>query len=194
MSTVFAKPPGRSRKALQRGLARHRATFDAKLRGGQQLAGEDVFLLPHAVYFAQLGHVRAGAGLQYARPVAWRYFVKSSVDETLALAEINIERKGTHRFSSLHIISHGRDHYELLKSIAQQANDRGAYAFRLLRIPSIYVLAVWLRSERRGYDVIVPLVPNQHFLINQHFYPRREFEERIQSEARERAESSLGSN
>jgi hypothetical protein len=194
MSIVFAKPPAKSKKALQKGLIRHRATLEAGLRDSQPAVGNNSFLLPHAVYFARLDHVKAGVGLRYARPVAWRYFVKSAASESLVLAEINIEPKGTHRFASLHMISHGRDHYELLKSIAREANDRGAYAFRLLRIPSIYVLAVWLRSERRGHDIIVPLAPNHHFLTNQRFYSRREFEELIQSEARDRAESSLDSN
>jgi hypothetical protein len=191
MAILISKPPAKSTEALQNGLVRHRALL--KIQQRIQKADSE-FVLPHRVYFARLDQVKRGIGLQYARPVAWRYFVKSDVDESLVLAEVNIERKGIHRFASLHTVAHSQNHYELLKSIAQEASDRGEYAFRVLRIPSIYVLAVWLRSDRRGHDIVVPIVPHHHCLTNRHFYRRGEFEERIQSEARERPQSSLGSN
>ncbi len=187
MPITFAKPPGKSNKALQKGLTRHRAVFFAAKSAKskrQDRPAEPRVLLPHIVYFARLNHVKAGTGLRYARPVVWRYFVESPKDKSLALAETTIEKKGRHRFASLHTVAQAGDHFELLNSIAEQAGQRGSYAFRLLRIPSIYVLAIWLRGKRSGKDLIVPLASNHHFLKDRHFYPRQEFEKLIQAEAK----------
>jgi hypothetical protein len=191
MSTAFPKPPRQSIKALRKGLDRNHRKSAFEVRGTQKLRDNEAFVLPHVVYFARLNHVKEGTGLQYARPVAWRYFVGSPPSKLLALAEINIERSGAHTFASIHTAPQDYSHYKLLAEIAEESQTKGRFVFRLVRIPCVHVIAIWLRSLRRNDDVIVPLVPRGHFLVHRRFYIRPEFEALIRTEARAHFKSSL---
>jgi hypothetical protein len=182
MPTAFPKPPSGSIKALHKGLESHRSSLSFALADTMRSPDETIFALPHVVYFARLNHVKKGVGLQYARPVVWRYFVGSAKRKRFALAEVNI-RNNRHTFASVHVAAQDHPHHELLRAITDEANAKGEFSFRVLRIPSIHVLAAWLRSNRRGDDLIVPLASARHFLTHRKFYLRSEFERLIRVEA-----------
>jgi hypothetical protein len=146
--------------------------------------------MPHPVYFASMPRILAGKGLQYARLVAWRYFVELAGDESLGVAEVNLKSRGDHQFSSFAAAPQVAAHHQFLASLAKEAASRGTYSFRLLRIPSIRVLAVWLRSAKRGGDLVFPMVPQGHLLTNDRFYKRSEFEVAIKIEVERLRESN----
>jgi hypothetical protein len=190
---MFPKPPLASRKALTKAIRHHLNAFSALSTESAVGTGKK-FLLPHVAYFARLDHLRASVGLQYAKPVAWRYFVGSERDSVLALAEVNIERTRKNAFSSLRTSTQNRSHFKLLQKIANSGRQRGTFSFRLLRIPSLHVLAVWLKSPLKGRDLVVPLVPLGHVLIARRFYTRKEFERVVRDAAIARPESTANSN
>jgi hypothetical protein len=194
MSVQFTNPPNRSSKELEAGLARyrgHRMISETFATSAPKTTEID---FSHSIYFARLKNVQAGVGLQYARPKVWRYFLKPSSNGETAAAEVNIENSDRHTFALFTDASVVKGHRELLRSFSQEASSRGDFEFRTLKIPSIHVFAIWFRSKRKTQDLLVPLVPQGHFLNDGYFYSRGEFEDVIRKEALRRPASNPNSN
>jgi hypothetical protein len=194
MAITFPPPPKSSRNSLRQAIRYNRQNPNVHQQSSPKISARSTVLLPHIVYFARLNHVRNGVGLRYAKAVAWRYFLPSTGNEDLTLAEVNIDGIRRHTFASLHLIPQHRAHYDLLVSISDEAQSRGSFTFRLLRIPCIHVFAVWLRSRHRGKDLLVPLAPKPHFLVHQKFYERKKFEQATMTAARSRPEPTRKTN
>lgn len=174
--------PAKSRAILRTSLKIRRMALGENADGAPNVREGRPYLLAHPVYFATVKPILASKGLQYAKLVAWRYFVELADDASLGIAEVNVKSKKAHQFSSFGAAPQVVVHYQFLRSLIQEAAGRGTYSFRLLRIPSIRVLAVWLRSAERGGDLVVPMVPRGHLLTNGRWYKRAEFEAEIKIE------------
>lgn len=128
------------------------------LRGAHkdQLAVSD----PHQVFTMGMDDVTSGAGLDRARPVGWRFLVHSG-GRTVASAETTQNPDGSgndevSHFNEGPFVAGTEKALAAVRSLTQvQATG---FDVRLLRIPSVYMMALWLHSP--ATDLLVPMAPS----------------------------------
>jgi hypothetical protein len=147
-------------------------------------------LLAHPIYFVKLSHLASTMGLRYAKPATWRYFIKPANSRKIGVAEVSIAEPTGNSFASFSASSEVRRHYMFLRSMVDHDRRPDSYGLRMVRISSLRILAVWLRSTSGKKDVLIPLGTATDELRHGHSYPRREFEAAIHAEA-ERLSSNL---
>ena len=64
----------------------------------------------------------------------------------------------------------------------------GSYEPRMLKIPALYVVALWLKDLRADDDLFVPLDPAPAFLETGRAYREGEFLDALEGPARQRLE------
>jgi hypothetical protein len=113
---------------------------------------------PHQVFTMALGDIVAGAGLDRAQPVGWRYLVEEG-GQLIASAETRPAKDGTEevsQFSEGPFVAETDKAVKAVRKLPQLAAT--GFELRLLRIPTLYVMALWLHSP--ATDLLVPLAPS----------------------------------
>ena len=195
MPIEFGTPPADADKAAAAGVLEvHRAEAPGRARarslrevrdGGRRLAA------PHAVHNLRLTDLEKPGRLRDAPLTAWRYLVEQG-DATVASAEVGVDPKGAVR---------GFDHlnegpFVQATAAAQKAAARlpqvrdGRVEARIVRIPALYVMALWLKDLDGDDDVVVPMAPAPPFLEANRPYTEREFLKALSGPAKARAEFS----
>ncbi|MDP9865779.1 MULTISPECIES: hypothetical protein [Streptosporangium] len=113
---------------------------------------------PHQVFTIGLDDITSGAGLAAAQPVGWRYLVTAG-GEVLASAETAQAPDGTPQPPQF---NEGRFAAATATAVhaarALPILEKAAFELRLLRIPGLYLMALWLHSP--ATDLLVPLAPS----------------------------------
>jgi hypothetical protein len=112
---------------------------------------------PHDVYTLGLDALAAGSGLEAAEPVARRVLLMRA-EEAVATAELAdpdageglSATEGPFTASTASTIA-------AVESWPQVAG--GDYELRLLRLPALYLMALWLKDRSGNDDLLVPLDP-----------------------------------
>ncbi len=117
---------------------------------------------PHPVYFVGLTDVAEGNLLSAATLTGWRYLVLKG-DEPIGAANLRVtENDETFQFSH---ISHGPFVKSTVEGISRAENLQEVvsndYELRLLDIPSLYVVSLWLHGDE---DRLIPLPPTNRAL------------------------------
>jgi hypothetical protein len=181
MPIEYPRPPADAEKAATDGVLEvHRAgTHERKAaarslreigEGGRRLAS------PHAVHNLGLNDLEKPGRLADAPMTAWRYLVEEA-GATVASAEVGVDGKGAVR---------GFDHvnkgpFAQATAAAQKAAARlpqvrgGRVEARVIRIPALYVMALWLKDLDGDADVVIPMAPAPPFLEANRAYTEREF-------------------
>jgi len=115
---------------------------------------------PHAVYDLRADEIARGGGLDTAHLTGFRYLIGAPNAE-LAAAEVHTDSEGT--ASLLANINYG----PFVEATARALNEltsveqvvAGSYEVRLLRFSAAAVMALWLKSDPGGTDLIYPLPP-----------------------------------
>ena len=161
MSVTFPSPPGDSFTALQQGL---RAIKGAQLRGkgplGQMaIAANPSAMKPHPIYEIGLDDLAAGKEIASARPVAWRYLLIAGNQVHQAAEIIPDPLSGGSRFGAL-TTGYVAGEEEALK-LADKLPEisQGAYEIRSLRVPALYVMALWLKDLHGDKDRFIVMPP-----------------------------------
>jgi hypothetical protein len=116
--------------------------------------------LQHQVYTLGATDIAQGRNLSQARLVAWRFLIQYG-QKTIAAVEFSCNSQGGNlRFSSLDTGLFA----QATRDAAAQAEaldvvKNGEYEFRVLRVPSVYVMAVWLKNLQGRDDVVIPIDP-----------------------------------
>ena len=116
---------------------------------------------PHQVFVLTADDLVAGRGLEAAQATRWRYLV-SSGDKIIAAASVlSAGARDTHDFSHVNegpfvastaaALEYVRNHAELTS---------GDYELRLLQVPALHTMAVWLHPRSGHGDLLVPLAPS----------------------------------
>jgi hypothetical protein len=134
-------------------------------RGGQRLrvaseaTGESALQIaqPHRVYVVPGEALERGQLLDAAEPVAWRYLLVDT-ENAFAAAEVQQRGDGPLVFSEMNEGPFVQSTADVLLR-AERLDDvqRGDFELRLLKIPSRYLVALWLHAETA--DLILPLSP-----------------------------------
>ena len=144
--------------------------------------------VPHPVFDLTLADVAAaGSTIRNARPGLWRYLLMEG-SAAVGSAEVAVDDGGNaERVSILNTgpfvaaTERGIRYAERLPQV-----QRDAYELRLLRIPALYVLALWLKHAVDVNDIIVPLAPAPRYLVPERPYGPLEFLQALRGPAKDR--------
>lgn len=116
--------------------------------------------LPHQVYTLGSRDIAEGRNLTRAQLVAWRFLIQYG-SKTIAAVELACDvRGGNLRFSSLDTGPFAPGTRDLVTQVEGfDAVKRGQFELRALKAPSVYVMAVWLKSLDGQEDIVIPVNP-----------------------------------
>lgn len=181
MSIKSSPPPQDAINGLRSGLGQIRTMPGAPAAGGYTptlSAGHEPHWdegLPHQVYNLGLDAIRDGKGLDAAQAVGWRFLLGQPSQDPTVAAEIH-ESGGQHEFSGL---NRGPFVAQTLTAIKQAETTPeirdGDFEPRVLRIPALYVVALWLKERSTGKDILIPLDPAPTNLTPGRHYTADEF-------------------
>lgn len=160
MSIKTPPPPRDSFEKLLSGLSRLPLSATGGAGMSEGVKGTPDISYPHKVYNLGLEDIAAGKGIDTAQLVSWRYLVDRGQLGTAA-AEVNYdERTGTNEFSQLNQGSYGLNTVEEIKKVEKSPQFRErSYELRFLRVPALYVAALWLHDLDGDHDVVIPIPP-----------------------------------
>ena len=160
MALIAARPPQQALDAVHTtflDLSRNRAFRTPALRnatGTLQLAE------PHQVFTLGLSDLAAGKGLDAAKPTGWRYLVQEG-DNVLASAETVVGLRGEQVFSAFNEGRFVDSSAKAMRAVREFPEvGQGGFELRLLNVPGLYVLALWLHETQGKGDFLVPLAPS----------------------------------
>lgn len=132
--------------------------------------------LPHPVYDVGLKDLADGKGLSKAALVSWRYLLSDG--ESTSIAEVSTPRgkKQPHAFAML---NRGPFVASLVETVEAATKNKTLaktkYDLAVLHVPALYVLALWLRSDKAGKNIVIPLAPAPAPLTAGKSYSEEEF-------------------
>jgi hypothetical protein len=136
---------------------------------------------PQPVYLLGLDELRDGRGLDAARSIGWRYLVESNTsDQPLALAETAALPNGAQTFTHLNYGPFVAGTAVAL-SAAEQTMAIDA-EIRLLHVPALYFVALWL--EDPAGPVLIPVAPAPPGIVANRGYPARQLLDVLTTRAR----------
>jgi len=156
MALIIPTPPTESMQALQHAVATYP---EIRNRTGAINAAQTEGMLPHRVFTVGLAELVSGDFVTQARFVGWRYLIRQDGGAGVS-AEVDVAPTGEHRFAQLNEGPFVGQTADLISQM--QASDRvqnGTYELNVLRIPGIYVMALWLRDMNGGEDIVIPMSP-----------------------------------
>jgi len=146
---------------------------------------------PHAVYDLRADEVAAGKGLASAHPAGFRYLIGPQ-GAPVAAAEVIADASGTAKLVAN--LNYGPFVSASARALQEaeklNAAHPGSHEVRLLRFSAIAALALWLKSDTGGADVLYPLAPAPAPLQAEKPYSEEEFLAAIMPLARQRAQSN----
>jgi hypothetical protein len=118
--------------------------------------------VPHRVYTLGLDQVVAGADLDTAVPSGWRYLLKQG-DQVVAAAQTVTDAGGQAAFASFNSGPYVESTSKALSTAEQYAGaGEGSdddWEPRVLHVPALHAMALWLHTDAETTDVVLPLPP-----------------------------------
>jgi len=157
MAINIPEAPAETLNALRQTIPMHLASAPAqsRMRAVADSAAPIALTQAHPVYVATLADLVEGHILSRARLVSWRAFLVDAGNEPFAAAETQKSEPAG--------INEGRfvgGTAEAMIAAENLDEVRGAdYELRLLRLPAVYTVAVWL--ARPEQDILIPAAPVQ---------------------------------
>jgi hypothetical protein len=160
MALRFSDPPKESLTALRDSLNALAARGSFSDRGLREARPEQISAtVPHAVFNLTLDTAKEGK-IDAARHTGWRYLLALD-EQVLASAETRFE-SGSQVFSHVNAGPFVAGTVDALAAAEKAADDdERQLELRLLSVPALYLMSVWLQpSDDGGGDaVFVPIAP-----------------------------------
>jgi hypothetical protein len=188
MPIIFSTPPVASVRELETNIFELARLGEQGPRSFRAAAPDDIEpTAPHKVFDISLNDLLQGHGLDNPRLVAWRYLVTRQND-VIAAAEVDCdEPQVKHAFGLLNEGPYVTATSKALRIGEEQKVLEGvSLEFTVIRIPALYVMAVWLRDEKGMDDVIIPMPPTHSLLEPWKHYTKSEFGDILSQAARDR--------
>jgi hypothetical protein len=187
MAIHYAQEPANGSTLVRAGL-RKVSTRPSPLSG--QGVDADALQLsePHRVYDLRADLIAGGRGLESATHTGYRYLVRSA-GKHVAGAEVHVDANGT--ASLLANINYG-PYVQAFADAVEKAGTlsavaAGNYEARVLRFAAIGVMALWLKPDAGGADILYPLAPTPAGIDADKPYSEAEFLAAIRPLAERRA-------
>jgi hypothetical protein len=161
MAFIAPKPPQQALDAVHStflDLSRNGAFRSPALRSA---AGSLQLTEPHQVFTLGLSDLAAGKGLKAAKPTGWRYLVQEG-DNVLASAEVTsagpADKYVFSAFNEGRFVASSANAMRAVREFPEV--KQGNFELRLLNVPGLYVMALWLHGAQGKGDLLVPLAPS----------------------------------
>jgi hypothetical protein len=145
---------------------------------------------PHAVYDLRADEVAAGKALSSARATGFRYLI-GPTGTPAAAAEVITDGAGAAQIvANINygpFVSSSARALQAIPDISE--TQAGSYEVRLLRFSAIGVVALWLKADVGGTDILYPLAPVPSVLQAEKPYTPQDFFAAIMPMAERRAQS-----
>jgi|SRR5215469_9982934 len=142
---------------------------------------------PHAVYNIDLDDILSNNPLSTARFTAWRFIVGANPNQPAAAEMIGDPQGTTATFSSVNDGPFVAGTIAALQNLAADPTfAKGDWEGRLLRIPALFVMAIWAHGKNTGEDMLRPIAPAPSFLDVNKTYTWPQFREALATPAREK--------
>lgn len=186
MAIKFGKAPKASAGELEKGahLVAQFADVDmAERLGGASEAPADH--CPHQVFTVTVKDVVKSKDLSKAKAVGWRYLVAGGSGQESLAAEVYHDKAGKkHEFAEVNQGPFVKGTFSAVKKLEKQV--KGNYTVSLLRVPGLFVEAIWLKGKKKSDDLVVPIPPTHHDLKAGKRYSVAEFVEALTAAGKER--------
>jgi hypothetical protein len=187
MAIHYASPPENSRQMALAGL-QHLAKFAPEARAVHLMAlqADNLELsAPHSVHLVRLEDLAARRPLGDSAVTGWRYLAHRG-SRVLASSEVSADTDG--RAIGLEQVNVG----PYVESTAQALVDlseneeiqAGDYELRILKIPALCAVALWLSPPDGERNLFVPLTPTPDYLEAGRIYPEDEVLDACEGPAR----------
>ena len=116
---------------------------------------------PHEVYTLGLDQLASDSGLASARAGGWRYLLQQG-DQTVASAQTTVDETGAPVFALFNsgpFVQSTADALGQAERIAGEAARAEPLEPRLLHVPALHAMALWLHGDGDSTDVVLPLSP-----------------------------------
>ena len=171
-------------RAIQAGVERlaGRSEYGDRALGGADPAALEA-AVPHDVYTLGLDAIADGKGLGSAEPVGRRVLVMEG-ERAVAAAEL-ADPEGGEGFSATE-----GPYTETTARAVQEVEGwpvvaDGDYDLRVLRLPALYLMALWLKDRDGDADLLVPLDPAPSGVQAGRGYPAGELLGELRARARD---------
>jgi hypothetical protein len=187
MAIHYAQEPANGSSLVRSGLEKV-STRPSPLTGSAVDLSALTLSEPHSVYDLRADLIASGKGLESATHTGYRYLV-SSAGKHVAGAEVHVDASGAANL--LANINYGpyvqatADAIE--KASALSAVAAGNYEARVLRFAAIGVMALWLKPDAGGADILYPLAPTPAGIDAEKPYSEAQFLAAIRPLAERRA-------
>jgi hypothetical protein len=185
MSLFVPPPPPGGLEVINKALGDLGTRPSTAARAMEDAAPEDIAVAaPHPVYFLGLEDVASGGGLSAAKLVSWRYILLNG-DNSLAAAEVSLEEGEGLEFSHVNqgpFVGATVEGVGIAEGLDEVS--RNDYELRLLKIPGLYIVALWLHADQQ--DILIPLAPAPSVLTPNIPYSETDFIEAVQPAASNR--------
>jgi hypothetical protein len=115
---------------------------------------------PHEVYTLGLDQLASGSGLASARAGGWRYLLQQG-NQTVASAQTTVDATGAPKFALFNSGPFVQSTADALGRAEQVPGGGGGEPLepRLLHVPALNAMALWLHGGDHTADVVIPLKP-----------------------------------
>jgi hypothetical protein len=172
-------PPETFRIEAGEGLRRSAGqTLGLQAGGGAQPILSD----PHQVFTMDRNELMAGAGLDKAKTVGWRYLggpqgpLGGGAPSPSVVAEVAVKNgvpSFTHRQEGW-LAKRTRETMDIASKLPEVSS--GSYELRMLRLPSVHNTdAIWLKNKGSGGDLVIPIASKSPELVSGRKYSADDF-------------------
>ena len=157
MSIALDTPPAESLEALRPAVSSLPPVEARVLDGLAKLPPEQTAAeLPHRMDTLTLEALLEGPGLAATRPFGWRFLASALPDAAIEV----VATENGHEFA---LINRGPfvagTRAALARAEAHPEVAGGEYRPTVLRVPALYVMALWLHASGGDGDLIFPIAP-----------------------------------
>jgi hypothetical protein len=158
MGIIIANPPEGGLQIIESALTRFRNQPNLAAVITSRSAAADTLnaAVPHPVYFVGIKSLTKGKLLSAAVLRGWRYLLLNE-NEPYAATELNLnKRTGSLRFSHVNygaLLERTIDGLAFAEKL--EPVNRSDYELRLLDMPDLYIVALWLHGAE---DLIIPIL------------------------------------
>jgi hypothetical protein len=188
MPVTFAAPPPQVTQITQRQLqdmAQHKHFTIAPLAAAEPARIE--LTSGHAVYNIGLRDLLSDRPLTAAPLTAWRFIVNAGTPDSAAAETHQDPEQGIPTFASVNAGPFVTGTVAALKTLATDpAFSKGDWEGRMIRIPALYIMAIWAHEKKTNADLIRVTAPVPAYLDANKTYTWPEFKAALQEPAKQK--------